>query len=228
MYNIFLFFFLFLMTNSFAQELLLRDTTFNVNSIKLHYREYLEIKSRSEFGYDTTLVRIDIFDHNYFPLQVINLQIYALGSPLDTKDPFNVLADSGITLDYNFDGFEDLALRFGNAPNNLAMNGYFFIYIFNPETKQFDKYERELTNPLPVPDQKRVDCTSVYSNFNPHTLTELYEWVNDKLIITESIEYQQLSEQPEKNVILTKEIRTFYQDGNKIKEEEKILRDMFN
>jgi len=216
--------FIFFLSSSFAQNILLRDTTFNVNSIKIHYHEYLIFKS-DEYSDDSTLAKLDITDSNNSILQTITLEINAMSSPLDTDDSYSILGKRGIALDYNFDGYEDLALRFGNAPDNHAVNGYFYIYLFNPNTKTFDRYEEELTNPLPVPEIKKVDCTYVYSTVYPHTLTEFYEWVDDKLMISESIEYQQLYEQPEEDVILTKETKIIYQNGIELKKEENILRD---
>lgn len=223
-----LFFLLLIISVSFGQNKLLRDTTFSINSIKLHYLEYLVVEPENIYSYDSFLVELNIIDSNDLLLQKISLDVYSLGSPLETEDGYCVLGDSGITLDYNFDGFEDLAIRIGNGANNNAVNGYFYIFLFNPSTKNFDRYEEELTNPFPVPERKRVDCTYVYSTAYPHTLTEFYEWVDDKLIISESVEYQQLYEQPEEDVILTKEIKIIYQNGIEIKKEENILRHKIN
>jgi len=219
-----LFLLLFIVSVSFGQSELLTDTTFSVNSIKLHYREYLVAKSENEYSYNSTLVELDILDSFNIILQEIKIDIYSIGSPLDTKDGYCVLGDSGITLDYNFDGFEDLAIRIGNGANNHAVNGYFYIYLFNPETKKFSLYEEELINPLPNPERKQVECTFVNSTLNPDELIEYYKWLDGKLTISESVRYQQLFEQPEKDVILTKEIRIFYKDGDEIRKIENILR----
>ena len=202
---------------AFGQNRLLIDTTFNVNSVKVHYREFMIAERQDEYSYDSTLAKLDIIDSNNSIIQTINLEIYAMGSPLDDQT----------FLDFNFDGFNDISLQFGNGPgfNAQFLNGYFYIYLYNPSTKHFDKYNQELTNPVPVPEEKEVHCNYVYSTAYPHTLTEKYKWVNGKLSIAESIEDEQLDEQPEKGVILTKEIKKLYKDGLEIKKFESVVKD---
>jgi hypothetical protein len=225
MYKLFLILIVSLNAISFSQNNLLIDTSFSVNSVKVNYREYLTAKAKDIYSYDLTLVKIDVISSKDSIIQTFELPVDAIGSPFYTNDPYCILGDSSITLDYNFDGLEDLALRFNNGPNNHAVNGYYYIYLFNPKTKHFDKYNEELTNPIPIPDKKKVDCTYIYSTAYPHTLTELYEWVNGKLEITESIEYQQLDEQSEKGVILTKETIKLYKEGLEIKKTESVVKD---
>ena len=201
----------------FGQNHLLIDTIFNVNSEKVHYREYLIAEREDEYSYDSTLAKLEIIDSNDSIIQAINLEINAMGSPLYNQ----------ISLDYNFDGFNDLSLQFSNGPgfNAQFLNGYFYIYLYDPGTKHFDKYNQELTNPIPVPEEREVYCNYVYSTAYPHELTEKYKWVNGKLSIAETIEDEQLNEQPEEGVILTKEIKKLYKDDIEIKKFESVIKD---
>lgn len=201
----------------------LYDTTFSVNGLTVHYKEYLVALPENEYRYDSTRVVLDVIDKNNKVLQTLTEDIYALGSPIDKDDGYNMLANDGIFLDYNFDGYLDLVLRIGNAPNNHAVNGYFYIYLFDSTVKKFIKYDKELTNPSPNSDRKEVECEIVYSTVNPSTETEYYKWVNGELEITESIAYEQLSEQPKKDVIRTKETKTLYKNGVEISRMEKII-----
>ena len=209
----------------FAQNTLIGDSTFNVNSVKLHYQEFLVAKAVSEFSYDEKLISIDVINSNDSIIQNINFSAIVIGSPLLTKNnPYCILGDSGITLDYNFDGLDDIALWFNNEQNNHAINGYYIIYLFDDSSQHFIEYNEELINPLPLPAKKRIECTYVFSTFEPHTLSNYYEWVNGELVLVESIESQQLSEQPEEGVILIKEIKTSYINGIEYKVEEDILK----
>jgi hypothetical protein len=206
----------------------LYDTTFIVNSLKVHYKEYLVALPESEYSYDSTRVVLTIKDNGGFVVQTIKEDIYAIGSPIDKEDWYNIVIDDGIFQDYNFDGYLDLILRIGNAPNNHALNGYFYIYLFDPAENMFIKYDRELTNPSPNTERKEVECKIIYSTVNPSTETEYYKWVNGELEITESIAFEQLYEQPEKDVIRTKETKTLYKNGVEISRTERIIEDKIN
>jgi hypothetical protein len=206
----------------------LYDTTFIVNSLKVHYKEYLVALPESEYSYDSTRVVLTIKNNGGFVVQTINEDIYAIGSPIDKEDWYNIIIDDGIFQDYNFDGYLDLILRIGNAPNNHALNGYFYIYLFDPPVNMFIKYDRELTNPSPNTERKEVECKIIYSTVNPSTETEYYKWVNGELEITESIAFEQLYEQPEKDVIRTKETKTLYKNGVEISRTERIIEDKIN
>lgn len=206
----------------------LYDTTFIVNSLKVHYKEYLVALPESEYSYDSTRVVLTIKDNGGFVVQTIKEDIYAIGSPIDKEDWYNIVIDDGIFQDYNFDGYLDLILRIGNAPNNHALNGYFYIYLFDPAENMFIKYDRELTNPSPNAERKEVECENIYSTVNPSTETEYYKWVNGELEITESIAFEQLYEQPEKDVIRTKETKTLYKNGVEISRTERIIEDKIN
>ena len=201
----------------------LYDTTFNVNSLKIHYKEILVALLEDEYSYDSTRVEMDVIDENNSLLQTITEDINAIGSPIDMKDWHTVLPKEGIFLDYNFDGNKDFALRVSNAPNNHAVNGYFYIYLFDPAENKFIKYDKELNNPLPNKDRKEVECEIVYSTAFPSTETEYYKWVNGELEITESIAYEQLYEQPQKNIVRTNETKTVYKNGKEISRTERII-----
>lgn len=214
-------------TNKYKVGDVLYDTTFSVNGLKLHYKEYLVALPENEYSYDSTRVVLEVIDKNNQVVQTIKEDIYALGSPIDKKDVCNMLADKGIFLDYNFDGYLDLVLRIGNAPNNHALNGYFYIYLFDSTIKKFIKYDKELTNPSPNKNRKEVECEIIYSTVNPSTETEYYKWVNGELEISESIAYEQLYEQTKKDVIRTKETKTLYKNGVEISRTERIIEDKY-
>lgn len=199
------------------------DTTFIVNSLTVHYKEYLVALPENVYSYDSTRVVLIVKDNGGFVVQTITEDIYAVGSPIDKEDWYNILADDGIFLDYNFDGYLDLVLRIGNAPNNHAVNGYFYIYLFDPSVNMFIKYDKQLTNPSPNTERKEVECENVYSTVNPSTETEYYKWVNSELEITESIAYEQLYEQTKEDVIKTKETKTLYKNGVEISRTERII-----
>jgi len=203
----------------------LYDTTFIVNSVKIHYKEFLFSLPENEFSYDSTKVEMQVVNESDSVLQTIKEDIYAIGSPL-SKDGYNLVSANGIFYDYNFDGCNDIVLRVGNAPNNHAVNGYFYIYLFDAVTKLFIKYDKELTNPLPNKERKEVECEIVYSTAAPSTETEYYKWVNGELEITEAIAYEQLSEQPKINIIRIKETRTVYKNGTVVSKKEKILEEI--
>jgi hypothetical protein len=171
-------------------------------------------------------VEIQVTDENDSLSQTIKEDVYAIGGPL-SNDPYNLVSGAGIFHDYNFDGYKDIVLRVGNAPNNHAVNGYFYIYLFDTDRKYFVKYDKELTNPLPNNERKEVACEIVYSTVNPSTETEYYKWVNGELEITEAIAYEQLYEQPQKDIIRTRETRTVYKDGLVVSKKEKILEEKF-
>lgn len=212
-------------TNKYKVGDVLYDTTFSVNGLKLHYKEYLVALPENEYSYDSTRVVLEVIDKNSQVVQKIKEDIYALGSPIDKDDGCNMLANDGIFLDYNFDGYLDLVLRIGNAPNNHALNGYFYIYLFDSAIKNFIKYDKELTNPSPNKDRKEVECEIIYSTVNPSTETEYYKWVNGELEISESIAYEQLYEQTKKDVIRTKETKALYKNGVEISRTERIIED---
>lgn len=214
-------------SNKYKVGDVLYDTTFSVNGLKLHYKEYLVALPENEYSYNSTRVVLEVIDKNNHVVQTIKEDIYAIGSPIDKKDVCNMLADKDISLDYNFDGYLDLVLRIGNAPNNHALNGYFYIYLFDSTIKKFIKYDKELTNPSPNKDRKEVECEIIYSTVNPSTETEYYKWVNGELEISESIAYEQLYEQPEKNIIRTKETKTLYKNGVEISRTERIIEDKY-
>ena len=205
----------------------LYDTTFSVNSVKVHYKEILISLPENEFSYDLTKVEMQVVNESDSVLQTIKEDIDAISSPLNDEDWYNVLAKKGIFQDYNFDGYNDIVLRVGNAPNNHAVNGYFYIYLFDADRKYFVQYYKELTNPLPNKERKEVECENVYSTLIPSTETEYYKWVNGELEITESIAYEQLNEQPQKDIIRTKETRTIYKHGRVVSKKEKILEEKF-
>ena len=214
-------------TNKYKVGDVLYDTTFSVNGLKLHYKEYLVALPENEYSYDSTRVVLEVIDKNNQVVQTIKEDIYAISSPLNDEDWYNVLADEGIFLDYNFDGYLDLVLRIGNAPNNHALNGYFYIYLFDSTIKKFIKYDKELTNPSPNKNRKEVECEIIYSTVNPSTETEYYKWVNGELEISESIAYEQLYEQTKKDVIRTKETKTLYKNGVEISRTERIIEDKY-
>jgi hypothetical protein len=214
-------------TNKYKVGDVLYDTTYSVNGLKLHYKEYLVALPENEYSYNSTRVVLEVIDKNNQVVQKIKEDIYAIGSPIDKKDVYNMLADKGIFLDYNFDGYLDLVLRIGNAPNNHALNGYFYIYLFDSAIKNFIKYDKELTNPSPNKNRKEVECEIIYSTVNPSTETEYYKWVNGELEISESIAYEQLYEQTKKDVIRTKETKTLYKNGVEISRTERIIEDKY-
>lgn len=201
------------------------DTVFRVNSVRIHFREKLIAPPEDIYSYPTTLAMLNVINENDSVIQKIELEIDAISSPIETDDSYNILGDDGITLDYNFDGYDDLALRFGNGSNNHAVNGYFYIYLFNPETKQFDKYGKELNNPVPDPANKKVDLEYIVSTVYPHTVTDVCEWIDGELVIVESVEYQQIEDDPKDGSQRTKATRTYYVDGKEIRKIEKILKD---
>lgn len=203
----------------------LYDTIFSVNSVKVHYKEILAALPENEFSYDSTKVEIQVTDENDSLSQTIKEDVYAIGGPL-SNDPYNLVSATGIFHDYNFDGYKDIVLRVGNA-NNHALNGYFYIYLFDAVTKLFIKYDKELTNPLPNKERKEIECEIVYSTVNPSTETEFYKWVNGELEITEAIAYEQLYEQPQKDIVRTKETRTVYKNGAVVSKKERILEEKF-
>jgi|WetSurMetagenome_2_1015567.scaffolds.fasta_scaffold07047_2 hypothetical protein len=201
----------------------LYDTTFNVNTIKIHYKEFLVVPPANEFSYDSTRVEMQVIDENDSVLQTIKEDIDAICSPIDSENPYHYFGKEGIFYDYNFDGYKDFALRISNGPNNHSVNGYFYIYLFDAATKNFIKYDEELTNPLPNKDRNEIECEIAYSTTIPSTETEYYKWVNGKLEITESIAYEQLYEQPKKDVLRIKETRTIYRNGRTVSKTEKII-----
>ena len=139
-------------TNKYKVGDVLYDTIFSVNSLRVHYKEYLVALPENIYSYESTKAVLNVIDKNDSVIQTISEDIYALGSPIDKDDGYNMLANDGIFLDYNFDGYLDLVLRIGNAPNNHALNGYFYIYLFDSTIKKFIKYDKELTNPSPNKD----------------------------------------------------------------------------
>lgn len=199
------------------------DTTFNVNSVKINYKEILVALPENEFSYDSTIVILSITDEKNVLLQTIKQDIYAISSPLNDEDWYNVLADEGIFLDYNFDGYLDIVLRVGNAPNNHAVNGYFNIFVFNPTGKIFEKYTEELVNPSPDPITKRVVCWNIYSTLIEHYIDEFYEWNKGELELKETVESLFLDDQSNDTIAKFREVKSIYQNGIKIKSTEKII-----
>ncbi len=204
----------------------LYDTTFNINSLKLYYKE--SIVSLTQDGYyDSSSIKIELAGKNNLVSETIYETTEGGCSPLDVKNPYNYLSRQGIFHDYNFDGYLDIAIRTGDTGSRSPLNGYFNIYLFNPESQRFIKYNEELINPFPNNDKKEVECEIIYSTATPSTETDYYKWVNGKLEITESVAYEQLDEQTQKDVIRTKETKTHYKNGVEISRTERIIKDKY-
>lgn len=201
----------------------LYDTTFIVNSLKLNYKESVVSFTQDGYYFDTTGIIIELVNNSNLVLQTIYETTEGGCSPLDKNNPYNYLSREGIFHDYNFDGFLDLAIRTGDTGSRSPLNGYFNIYLFNLDSQKFIKYSEELINPYPNKDKKEVECEIIYSTYNLSTETVYYKWVNGELEITESIGYEQLGAQPEKDIIRTKETKTLYKNGLEISKTERII-----
>lgn len=191
----------------------LYDTTFSVNGLTLHYKEYLVALPENEYRYDSTRVVIYVIDKNNKVLQTLTEDIYAICSPLITQDGYSVLGKEGMFLDYNFDSYDDIAIRFMNEPNNKAVNGYYDIFLFNPTTQKFEKYIEAFNNPYPEKDDKRVRCWEAYSAYNQNLLEEYYEWVEGKLVLKESVQSTFLEDKSDDDISRIKVTTTYYENG---------------
>jgi len=208
--------------NLMNPSFMLNDTTFTINSLKVHFKEILIARRESIYGRDSILVRLDVMDGNDSILQRIEQPIYTLDSQLNEEDLYYLLADSGLTLDYNFDGFEDLAIRIDQG-NIKALNGVFYIFIFDSTTNTFQKYDEEFTNPIPIPAEKRIRCEFVQSTIGLHIFYDDYVWENGKLMLVESTEEQQVEGQEKNGIPPTKQTKIYYQNGKEVKRTENII-----
>jgi hypothetical protein len=200
-------------TNKYKVGDLLYDTTFSVNGLKLHYKEYLVALPENEYSYDSTRVVLEVIDKNNQVVQTIKEDIYAICSPLITHDGYSVLGKDGMFLDYNFDLYDDIAIRFLNEQNNKAVNGYYNIFLFNPSTKIFEKYYQALENPYPVKEFKIVRCGYSYSAFNQNLMEEYYEWVKGKLVLIKTVQSIFLEDESDENMARFNVTTTYYKNG---------------
>ena len=229
MYKVIIFIFLCSIQNLYSQEhwnldslknlaIDYLDTTFVVNSISIRYQEYSVPDSNYRHG-GSYFIRISIVDNNDFIMQIIDVESFANGSPIDSENAYNILAHRGITLDYNFDGFEDIALRISNGYDHHAVNGLLVIYLFNPETNTFYEYKDAFINPIPYPDENIVKSYSRISAVNDHFCLVTYKWKDDILEETEIIEYELLDMYSKDKDIIYKVTKSIIQEGKVIKSE---------
>ncbi len=200
----------------------LYDTTFSVNSLKIHYKEFLVAYPRNVYSYDSTQVFLDIIDKSDSTIQTISEYIYALGSPIDKDDGYNILADDGIFLDYDFDGYLDLVLRVGNGRDTQALNGEYYLYLFEPITSKFKKYNKLLFNPVPDKKREMINFYSIISSYDDHTISEYFKWEKDSLVIDESIESIFIPEESDQYISKYKVTTKHYKNGKVLSKNDKI------
>ena len=200
----------------------LYDTTFSVNSLKVHYKEFLIALPANVYSYPSTQAVLEIIDKNDSTIQTITEDIYAIGSPIDKGDGYNMLADDGIFQDYNFDGALDIILRVGNGRDTQALNGEYYLYLYNPDTYKFNKYKKKLYNPVPDEEKKMVYFFNIISSYDEHTITEYCKWVNDSLVLKESIEGIFIPEDSDEHLAKYKITTKHYKDDKVISSKEEI------
>jgi hypothetical protein len=208
----------------------LYDTTFNVNSLKVHYKEFLVALPANVYSYASTKAVLDIIDKNDSTIQTIYEDIYALSSPIDKDDGYNILEDDGIFLDYNFDGYLDIILRVGNGRDTQALNGDYYLYLFDPGTRKFNKFNKMLYNPVPDNEKKMIKFFNIISSYDDHTLFEYYKWSKNSLVLKESIESIFIPEESDEHISKYKVTTTYYENGKaKIKSQriDEIIYDNF-
>jgi len=83
---------------------------------------------------------------------------------IDNSDAFYAKLKEQSFEDYNFDGFEDVAV---SLRGSMAMTSMTAIYLFNPKTKSFDNYSEELSATNVEVDKKSRTVTA--TNYDIHS-----------------------------------------------------------
>lgn len=173
------------------------DTTFTIKinsnlSFFLRYQEYFEpYETAAEFG--TYKFRVELKNRLMEkPFQIIESESTNFFGPIEYDYGYQDLGFEGITIDINFDGFEDLRFKTDSGANTFVVNQSYAYYIYNPKNSKFEYNEDVslLTNPTPFDDSKIIRSYSRNAFAGTSGTVNEYLWRENKLELKTAFYYQ--------------------------------------
>ncbi len=159
------------------------------------------------------------------PFQVIESQSIFLEGPFGFLSPDS--SDDPITIDMNFDGYNDLSFTKGSGYGPFWTNISYEFYLYNPISNKFE-YNYDLSgliNPEPYSDQKKIYCYTKMNFMGTNSLNQEYVWNENKLEETASYEYNVLEDSLLQNGTCCQCIciKRLYLNGNYVKTDTTII-----